>query len=95
MGKHFGKIQGYLDKVNGIAKENLGGMRVVKSFVQEDNELKRFTTVSDLLTKHTIIVGTIFSVMIPAFMLVSNLTIVAAIYLVGDMVKTDPALAGA
>lgn len=95
MGKHFGKIQGYLDKVNGIAKENLGGMRVVKSFVQEDNELKRFTTVSDLLTKHTIIVGTIFSVMIPAFMLVSNLTIVAAIYLVGDMVKDDPAVIGA
>lgn len=95
MGKHFGKIQGYLDKVNGIAKENLDGMRVVKSFVQEDNELKRFTTVSDLLTKHTIIVGTIFSVMIPAFMLVSNLTIVAAIYLVGDMVKDDPAVIGA
>lgn len=95
MGKHFGKIQGFLDKVNGIAKENLAGIRVVKSFVQEENELNRFTKVSDLLTKHTIIVGNLFSVMIPAFMLVSNLAIVVSIYFVGDMVKDDPAVIGA
>ncbi|MGX7420190.1 ABC transporter ATP-binding protein [Carnobacterium gallinarum] len=95
MGKHFGMIQGFLDKVNGIAKENLAGIRVVKSFVQEENELKRFTKVSDLLTKHTITVGNLFSIMIPAFMLVSNLAIVVSIYFVGDMVKDDPAVIGA
>ncbi|MFD2667248.1 ABC transporter permease [Listeria grayi] len=83
MGKHFAKIQHFLDRVNAIAKENLAGMRVVKSFVQEDNQIKQFTNTSDKLTRHTIIVGTLFSVMIPAFMLVSNLAIVVSIYFVG------------
>lgn len=95
MGKHFAKIQHFLDRVNAIAKENLAGMRVVKSFVQEDNQIKQFTNTSDKLTRHTIIVGTLFSVMIPAFMLVSNLAIVVSIYFVGDMVKSDPEVIGA
>ncbi|WP_099224739.1 ABC transporter ATP-binding protein [Listeria costaricensis] len=95
MGRHFAKIQHFLDRVNAIAKENLAGMRVVKSFVQEDNEIGRFTKTSDKLTHHTIIVGTLFSVMIPAFMLVSNLAVVVSIYFVGDMVKDNPDLIGA
>ncbi len=95
MGKHFAKIQTFLDKVNAIAKENLAGMRVVKSFVQEDNEINRFTETSDKLTAHTIRVGVLFSVMIPAFMFVSNLAIVVSIYFVGDMVKDDPTVIGA
>lgn len=95
MGKHFGKIQGFIDRVNAIAKENLAGMRVVKSFVQEDNELERFTKTSDKLTHHTIVVGQLFSIMIPAFMLVSNMAVVAAIYFAGDLVKDNPAVIGA
>ncbi|WP_439443116.1 ABC transporter ATP-binding protein [Listeria aquatica] len=95
MGKHFAKIQTFLDKVNAIAKENLAGMRVVKSFVQEDNEINRFTETSDKLTAHTIRVGVLFSVMIPAFMFVSNLAIVVSVYFVGDMVKDDPTVIGA
>ncbi|MBC1372754.1 ABC transporter ATP-binding protein [Listeria booriae] len=95
MGKHFGKIQTFIDRVNAIAKENLAGMRVVKSFVQEDNELQRFTTTSDKLTHHTIVVGQLFSIMIPAFMLVSNMAVVAAIYFAGDLVKDNPEVIGA
>ncbi|MBC2259447.1 ABC transporter ATP-binding protein [Listeria booriae] len=95
MGKHFGKIQTFIDRVNAIAKENLAGMRVVKSFVQEDNELQRFTTTSDKLTHHTIVVGQLFSIMIPAFMLVSNMAVVAAIYFAGDLVKNNPEVIGA
>ncbi|MBC2099580.1 ABC transporter ATP-binding protein [Listeria booriae] len=95
MGKHFGKIQTFIDRVNAIAKENLVGMRVVKSFVQEDNELQRFTNTSDKLTHHTIVVGQLFSIMIPAFMLVSNMAVVAAIYFAGDLVKDNPEVIGA
>ncbi|WP_430536574.1 ABC transporter ATP-binding protein [Listeria rocourtiae] len=95
MGKHFGKIQGFIDRVNAIAKENLAGMRVVKSFVQEKNELDRFTKTSDKLTHHTIVVGQLFSIMIPAFMLVSNMAVVAAIFFAGDLVKDNPEVIGA
>ncbi|HAP7860649.1 TPA: ABC transporter ATP-binding protein [Enterococcus faecium] len=94
MGKHFMIIQKLIDRVNSIAKENLLGIRVVKSFVQEENQLKSFSKVSEDLTKHNIIVGTLFSVMIPSFMLAANLAVVGAIFFVSDLVKDDPTLIG-
>lgn len=94
MGKHFTIIQKLIDKVNSIAKENLMGIRVVKSFVQEENQLDEFSKVSEDLTKHNIIVGTLFSVMIPSFMLAANLAVVGAIFFVSDLAKDDPTLIG-
>lgn len=94
MGKHFMIIQKLIDRVNSIAKEILLGIRVVKSFVQEENQLKSFSKVSEDLTKHNIIVGTLFSVMIPSFMLAANLAVVGAIFFVSDLVKDDPTLIG-
>lgn len=94
MGKHFMIIQKLIDRVNSIVKENLLGIRVVKSFVQEENQLKSFSKVSEDLTKHNIIVGTLFSVMIPSFMLAANLAVVGAIFFVSDLVKDDPTLIG-
>lgn len=94
MGKHFMIIQKLIDRVNSIEKENLLGIRVVKSFVQEENQLKSFSKVSEDLTKHNIIVGTLFSVMIPSFMLAANLAVVGAIFFVSDLVKDDPTLIG-
>ena len=90
MGKHFGAIQNLIDKINNLAKENLMGTRIVKSFVQEDNEINRFSKTSDQLEKHTAVVGMLFSVMIPSFMLVANLAVVASIYFAGNLVDTDP-----
>ncbi|MGX7023412.1 ABC transporter ATP-binding protein [Vagococcus hydrophili] len=95
MGKHFTKIQGYIERVNSIAKENLSGIRVVKSFVQEEQEIKKFTKVSDKLAKHTITVGNLFSIMIPTFMLISSLAIVTSIYFAADLAKTDMEVIGA
>lgn len=56
MGKHFMIIQNLIDKVNQIAKENLMGIRVVKSFVQEKNQLSKFSTVSQELTDRSFLV---------------------------------------
>lgn len=94
MGKHFMIIQKLIDRTNNIAKENLLGIRVVKSFVQEKNELTRFEKVSTKLTEHNITVGVLFSVMIPAFMLAANLAVVGAIFFVGNLVKDNPAVIG-
>lgn len=61
MGPKFAKIQHYLENINAIAKENFMGMRVVKSFVQEDAEIKKFNTEGEKLTHEIIVVGYIFS----------------------------------
>ena len=38
MGPRFAKFQTLLERINAIAKENLRGVRVVKSFVQEKEQ---------------------------------------------------------
>lgn len=90
MGRRFGLMQTLIDRVNELAKENLTGVRVVKSFNQENNEQKRFNTVSDKLNDQNIGVGILFSLMIPAFMLIGNMAVVAAIYFTGDIAQTHP-----
>ncbi|GEK28634.1 ABC transporter ATP-binding permease protein [Furfurilactobacillus siliginis] len=90
MGKRFGLMQHLIDRVNELAKENLAGVRVVKSFNQETNEQKRFNKVSDDLNDQNIAVGIIFSIIIPAFMLIGSLAVASAIYFTGDIAKTHP-----
>lgn len=90
MGKRFGMIQGLIDRVNAKAKENLQGVRVVKSFNQEGNEQKRFDDVSDELNHVNLQIGHLFSIIMPAFMFIGQGLMVVAIYFVGNMVGTEP-----
>ena len=90
MGKRFGMIQGLIDRVNAKAKENLQGVRVVKSFNQEDNEQKRFNEVSDELNWVNLQIGYLFSIIVPAFMFIGQGLMVVAIYFVGNMVGSEP-----
>ena len=90
MGKRFGMIQGLIDRVNAKVKENLQGVRVVKSFNQEDNEQKRFNEVSDELNGVNLQIGYLFSIIVPAFMFIGQGLMVVAIYFVGNMVGSEP-----
>ncbi|MDR1568725.1 MAG: ABC transporter ATP-binding protein/permease, partial [Streptococcaceae bacterium] len=95
MGRHFQAFQRLMDKINQIAKENLAGMRVVKSFVQEKNQYSKFRATSNELLGHNLSIGYIFSVMIPIFMMIANLAIFVAVYMVSTLVKTKPEAIGA
>lgn len=79
MGPHFSAFQKLMDKINAIAKDNLRGARVVKSFVQERNQEAKFDKESDDLLGHNLTVGYIFAAMIPAFTIISQLAIFVAI----------------
>ncbi|TKV31214.1 ABC transporter ATP-binding protein, partial [Citrobacter sp. TBCS-11] len=57
MGPHFMAFQKLMDRINAIAKQNLRGARVVKSFVQEKNQIKEFDETSDELYDHNWAVG--------------------------------------
>lgn len=48
---YFEKVFRIYDKLNGVVQENLTGIRVVKSFVREDFEVKKFTGVSKAIYK--------------------------------------------
>ena len=89
MGTHFMVFQKLMDRINGIAKENLRGARVVKSFVQEKDQIQKFDATSDELLGHNMAVGYTFAAMIPAFTIISQLAVFGAILLVSTYVTRD------
>ncbi|BAP86703.1 ABC-type multidrug transport system, ATPase and permease component [Paucilactobacillus hokkaidonensis JCM 18461] len=93
MGPHFGAFQKLMDRINSIARDNLRGARVVKSFVQEANQAKKFDHESDDLLGHNLAVGYIFAAMIPLFTIISQLAIFAAIILVSTFVTKSASVA--
>lgn len=89
MGPRFGKFQTLMDRMNSIAKENLRGIRVVKSFVQEKNQYDKFKEVSNELLDLNIFIGYGFSILQPLMMFISYMAIFASLYLVSGMVDTN------
>lgn len=95
MSSRFVLFQKLLDKINAIAKENLRGVRVVKSFVQEKNQFDKFTAVSDELLGQNLYIGYAFSVIQPMMMFVGYGAVYAVIWLVAGMVQAEPSVVGA
>lgn len=93
MGPHFMAFQRLMDRINGIAKQNLRGARVVKSFVQEGNQIKEFDATSDELYDHNWAVGKLFSTMIPLFTIIAYGAIWLAIYMVSTFVTKSATIA--
>ena len=89
MGPRFGKFQTLMDRRNSIVKENLRGIRVVKSFVQEKNQYDKFKEVSNELLDLNIFIGYGFSILQPLMMFISYMAIFASLYLVSGMVDTN------
>lgn len=95
MGKLFGSVQGWIEKTNNMAKENLQGVRVVKSFNQEKNEEERFDDASTQLTNINIKIGYLFGILMPAFFLIGEIAIAVSILFVGRNITSDPQMLGA
>lgn len=90
MNKLFDKFQKYMDKISTRVKENLQGVRVVKSFNQGENEIKRFNKTSDSLNELNIKIGYWISTIMPAFMLIAYLVIALVVFLVGRSANLNP-----
>ncbi|MCI1920668.1 MAG: ABC transporter ATP-binding protein/permease [Liquorilactobacillus nagelii] len=90
MGSLFGRFQTWLDRMNNVAKESMQGIRVVKSFNQEQNETLKFTGTANKLRDLNLTIGYLFALMIPAFMLISNIMILLAVYLIGTSITQHP-----
>lgn len=76
----YRKVQAALDKVLGITRENLTGVRVIRAFHQEDVEEKRFTEENRALASLQMYVGKISACMNPVTYVVVNTATIALIY---------------
>ena len=89
MGPRFAKFQVLLEKINSIAKENLRGVRVVKSFVQEREQYQKFTQVSDELLEQNLFIGYAFSIVQPMMMIVGYGAVYLTMWLLSSMIQMD------
>lgn len=76
----FRKVQEGVDKVLGITRENLTGVRVIRAFNQEEEERNRFHLNNEDLTKLQLIVGRISAFMNPVTFIIVNAAVMALIW---------------
>ena len=76
----FRSVQGKIDTINRILRENLTGIRVVRAFVRTRDEEARFEAANADLTATTLAVTRLFAITFPSVMLVINLSSVAILW---------------
>ena len=90
----YKKIQGRLDSVLGITRENLTGVRVIRAFGKEESEVERFENNNDQLTSMQLHVGHISALMNPLTYVVVNLAIIAILKMGATSINSGILLSG-
>jgi ATP-binding cassette subfamily B protein len=76
----FRKMQARIDTVNRVLREQITGIRVVRAFVREPAEAKRFADVNGDLTDTALVAGRLQAFFFPIVMLVLNCSSVAVLW---------------
>ena len=85
----FKTMQKKLDKVNSVVQENVSGARVVKAYVREDFETKRFSKSNDDLTETALKIQKIMAILGPVLTIVLNISVVAIIFIGGEKIQAS------
>lgn len=80
MTPQFRLMQTRIDAVNRVLREQLAGIRVIRAFVREPVERRRFADANADLTDTALRVGRIFALMFPVVLLVLNVSSVAVLW---------------
>ena len=78
----FAKVQKLIDKINGVTRENLSGIRVIRAFNAEKYQTNKFKDVNDELTEMQLFNQRCFSLMNPIMNLINH-GLVLGIYIIG------------
>ncbi|MDO9455917.1 ABC transporter ATP-binding protein [Nocardioides sp.] len=91
----FRLMQGRIDEVNRVLREQITGIRVVRAFVREPHEKERFGRANDDLTEVAVRAGRWMATMFPLVMLVVNVASVGVIWFGGHRVDSGQMGVGA
>ena len=91
----FRLVQERIDEVNRVLREQITGIRVVRAFVREPLETKRFAKANDELTEVSVRAGRWMATMFPLVMMVVNVSSVAVIWFGGQRVDDGTMQVGA
>ncbi|WP_028654772.1 ABC transporter ATP-binding protein [Nocardioides sp. J54] len=91
----FRSVQERLDDVNRVLREQITGIRVVRAFVREPHETKRFEDANEELTEVSLRAGRWMAALFPLVMGVSNVASVGVIWFGGHRVDSGQMEVGA
>ena len=83
----YRRVQGRLDHVLRLTRENLSGARVVRAFVHEEESIKEYTSANAELTRLQRFSGRISALLNPLTFVIINLSILAIVYFGGVQVN--------
>jgi len=92
---HFRRMQKRIDVVNKVLREQLTGIRVVRAFVREPEESKRFAKANADVTESALFAGRLMAVMFPFVMVMMNLGSVAVLWFGASKVESGETQVGA
>lgn len=87
--RYFGTVQRSVDKVNHVMRENLVGLRLIRIFVREQHEQKRFEQTSNELRQNMLKAFRYTELSVPLLTLVMNIAILAILYIGGIQQQTN------
>jgi ATP-binding cassette subfamily B protein len=90
----FRRMQERIDGINRVLREQITGIRVVRAFVREPEETRRFENVNADLTATSLTVGRLMALMFPIVMLVINGSSVALIWVGGSRIGSGQTTIG-
>ncbi|MFF5207876.1 ABC transporter ATP-binding protein [Streptosporangium sp. NPDC000396] len=91
----FRAMQTRIDAVNQVLREQLSGIRVVRAFVREREEARRFGAANDALTGTALRVGRLTALIFPTVMLILNASSVAVLWFGAGRVDSGEMQVGA
>ncbi|WP_314149091.1 ABC transporter ATP-binding protein [uncultured Leifsonia sp.] len=91
----FRVMQERIDGVNGVIREQIVGIRVIRAFVREKFETARYDDANAALTRISVKVGNIFVLMFPLIMLILNAATAAVLWFGGQRVDAGDIQIGA
>ncbi len=84
----FRLVQGKIDRINQVMREQITGVRVIRAFIREDFESSRFEEANYDLTATALRVNRLFAIAFPSVLLVMNLTTIAILWFGGHLVDS-------
>ncbi|MEV7552104.1 ABC transporter ATP-binding protein [Amycolatopsis sp. NPDC089917] len=91
----FRLMQERIDKINQILREQIMGIRVIRAFVKDTHERRRFTEANTELLDVSLVVGRLMALMFPIVMLVMNASSVAVLWFGGLRIEDGSMQIGA
>lgn len=76
----FTRMQGQIDRVNQVLREQITGLRVIRAFVRDAHERERFGAANDALTDTALRVGRLMALNMPAANIVMQVTSIATVW---------------